>query len=332
MTKVVVYAAGGAAINMTKSLYRPQVDDSQDEGFAQLQVVFLDTSKSNLPKVLDERDYYLIQGIGDAEIDGSGKVRNTNYAAVAMAIPDIQHRFPAGDLSVVVHSASGGSGSVAGPALCSELLNQGKSVIVIQVGSTTCEQEIRNTINTLLSYQGISTKRSKPVVSLYYENSKETPMTENDAQVRLAILLLAATWSGENHGLDSKDLENFLNYDRVSKYPSALTGLKIYTGGQQPVLSKGQAVSSVVSLIREGEDADPGLIVGYHSFGTLSQGASEAIKIETPIHLHTVQGSFSDVVVQLQEKLKIAEEQYRVNPVAALNISHVDVQDDGMVL
>lgn len=332
MAKVVVYAAGGAAVNICKELYRPHDDVLKDEGFAELQVVFIDTSRSNFPKDLPDSAYYLVQGTGDAVVDGSGKVRDTNYKAASLAVPDILHGFRPGDLSIVVHSSSGGSGSVCGPLLAAELLAQGKAVIVLQVGSTTCEQEIKNTINTLLSYQGIVTKRNLPVVSLYLENSKQTPSDQNDVAIRYVILLLAAIWSGENLGLDSKDLDNFLNYQRVSKYTPAFTGLKLYTGDEAPVIEKGQAVSSVVSLIREGEDSDPGLLVGYHSYGILSQAASEAIKRPSPIHLHTVQGFFTDVVVRLQEKLKEAEEQYRVNPVTALNISHVDIQDDGLVL
>lgn len=225
------------------------------------------------------------------------------------------------------------SGSVIGPVLVSELLARNESVIVIMIGSTTCEKEIRNSIDTIMSYQGISNTRGKAVVAHYFENSKQTPMAENDSIIRVNCLILAATWSGENLGLDSKDLDNFLNYERVSKYQPSLTGLKITSSIMPPaILSKGQAVSSVISLIREGEDADPGMVVGYHSFGTVSEAASEAISIPTPLHLHTVQGYFTDVVAALQEKLAHAEELYRVNPVASLNISGANVRDDGMVL
>ena len=48
MSKVVVYAAGGAAINVTKTLYQPQADALKDDGIALVQVVFLDTSRSTL--------------------------------------------------------------------------------------------------------------------------------------------------------------------------------------------------------------------------------------------------------------------------------------------
>lgn len=223
------------------------------------------------------------------------------------------------------------SGSVIGPVLVSELLAQGKNVVVIMIGSTTCEQEIRNTINTILSYQGVSAKRQLPVVSIYLENGKAT-MQENDTLCRINILLLASLWSGENHGLDSQDLHNFLNYHRVSNYPAALAGLRVYTAGTEAHQEKGQAVSSVISMVREGEDPNPGMVVGYHSFGTFGSAASEAIKMPSPIHLHTVQGHFTAIVNELQQKLNGIEEMYRVNPVNALSLTSVSTQDDGLVL
>ena len=324
---------GGAAINVGMSLFQPKdlPKNDVDDGFAEIKTTFIDTSRSNIKSYIGD-DFYLIEGTTDDPIDGSGKVRATNYRAVSQAVPNILHKHKPGDLNVVVHSASGGSGSVCGPVLVSELLSQGKDVIVIQIGSTACEQEIRNTISTIQSYQGISEKRGKAVVSIYLENNKETPMVENDARARVNTLLLAAVWSGKNQGLDSQDLDHFLNYDKVSKFPPALTGLSIYSAGVEADIAKGQAVSSMITLIREGEDPTPDLLVGYHSFGTISDSASKAVKVPTPFHLMTVQGYFTNIVSRLQEKLSEAEEQYRVNPVHGLNMSSVKTQDDGMVL
>lgn len=204
-------------------------------------------------------------------------------------------------------------------------------MIVIMVGSTTCRQEILNTINTIKSYQGAATSRQKPINAIYLENGKKT-MQENDAVARMNILLMAALWSGENHGMDSRDLHNFLNYTNVGNYPAALSGLRIYTKGDQAVVEKGRAVSSVLSMVREGEDPDPGMIVGYHSFGQFSQAASDAVKMPTPVHLHTVQGYFTNIVDGLQVKLDEVDELHRVNTVNTLNLKDVSTDDIGMVL
>lgn len=331
MPTLKLYCAGGASLNIGRSFHHSIAGSGNEPGFANMKVVYIDTSRSNFPADFNA-EFYQIEGDGENKIDGSGKVRDTNYPAVAKAMPDILHRHKPEDINVVMHSASGGSGSVIGPVLVSELLAQSKAVVVIMIGSTTCEQEIRNTIKTIYSYQGISQSRGRPVVATYLENSETSTMSQNDSLARISVLLLASVWSGQNQGLDSKDLDNFLNYDRVSKYPAALTGLKIYSGKEHAKVEKGQAVSSVVSLIREGEDANPGMVVGYHSFGIISAAASDVIEMPSPIHLHTVQGYYTDVVARLQAKLTAAEEMYRVNPVNSLNISGLAVESNGICL
>lgn len=100
-----LYACGGAAANIAKELYRSH--GAKDPGFAELNITFVDTSRSNIPKEVKE-EFYHIQGMGDAVVDGSGKVRDTNYKAVTLAVPDILHRYKAGDINIVLHSASGG--------------------------------------------------------------------------------------------------------------------------------------------------------------------------------------------------------------------------------
>lgn len=332
MNTVRIYAAGGAAINIVKKFHQPNGNNKKTPGFAVISPTYIDTSRSNLPADA-ENETYLVQSTGEHTIDGSGKVRSANYQAVTAAIPEILHRFKPEILNIVVHSTGGGSGSVIGPTLVSELLANDQTVIVIMIGSTTCEQEIRNSINSVLSYQGICSKRNKAIISMYMENSRDRPFGQIDAAVQINILTLAAAWSGDNHGLDKQDLINFLNYDRVSKFQPNLTGLNIFTNNQPVQIEKGQAISSALTLIGPGEDPHPGLPVSYHSFGQLSEAARESMQdAQTPLHFHTVQGYFPSIVSRLEKQLKEAEEMYRVNAVQSLSLQNVKLQDDGMVL
>ena len=104
----------------------------------------------------------------------------------------------------------------------------------------------------------------------------------------------------------------------------------IRSKGEKIDFQKGQAISSVVSLIRDGEDPHPGMVVGYHSYGILSEAASMAVKLPSPIHLCTVQGFFAEIIARLQAELASAEELYRVNQVSQLKVTNA--QDDGLVL
>lgn len=327
---VCLFACGGAAANIAKKIHQPNTDEAQP-GFARLHTFYVDTSLSNVPNGVQD-NFFHITGTSSDVIDGSGMVRRTNHAAISKSIPEILHRFKPGNLNIILHSASGGSGSVIGPELVSELLANNESVIVITIGATTCEKELRNTIDTIASYQNISSKRSKPVLVSYLENGRKS-MKENDAIVCLHVLLLAAIWSGENHGLDSADLRNFINYNvPAPKYQPMLTALNIYPEGEMPTYGKGRAVASVLTMIREGESPDPGMLVGYHTFGQLSKDASDAITIPSPIQLHSVQGYFSDVVDSLCAKVAEVDELYRVNPVSAIKIDSNLGEESGIVL
>jgi hypothetical protein len=220
---------------------------------------------------------------------------------------------------------------VISPLLVSELLNRGKKVVVIMIGSTTCTKEVSNTISTIESYQSIAQVREKPVICYYVENGK-TAMAHNDNMARTVILLLAAIWSGENHGLDKKDLENFLNYQNVTSYPVGITGLEICGSDSKPKSAKGQPVSTVITLISDKEqDHSPGIPVGYHSFGVFSEKSMARLNIGTPIHMYTVQGWFVPVLRELTTMKKEGEENYLVNPVDQVKISG-QVHDDGLVI
>lgn len=327
MASLSLYCCGGAATNIGKTFHNP---GKTMPGFAQIKTCFIDTSGSNKPPVGDAA-FYHIKGY-DESTDGSGKDRSVNLQAAVTAMPDILHTHPPGDYNIVFHSSSGGSGSVVGPVLVGELLTRGKMVVVIQIGSLTCEQEIRNTRGTVLSYANICKSQNKSVSSIYLENNQENSMADVDAMAKVNILLLAALFSGQNHGLDTRDLQHFLDHSKMTKYEPALVELRCQNSRDFKALEKGQAVSSAVTLIRPGENPDPGMMLSYHSFGEISQDASDAISIPTPIHYHTVQGSFSGIVDRLSHQLQQAEELYRVNPVRGIDLSSVKTAVGGIVL
>jgi cell division GTPase FtsZ len=163
-----VYACGGAGINLGSQLVK--FNNRKDPGFAELKTFFIDTSKSNIQSNIPEDNIYLVDGL-----DGSGKKRDTNYVALAECSKEILHQFKPADINIVLHSASGGSGSVIAPILVSELLSRKSLTIVILIGSTSSRIEAENTSKTLKSYEMISHKRNMPVIAAYKENSPSKP-------------------------------------------------------------------------------------------------------------------------------------------------------------
>ena len=329
--QVRVYCCGGAAVNVVYPLIEVG-HGASDPGYADIEYTVLDTSRSNLlGKDIPEDIFFHVENREKDITDGSGKVKTTNLAAARQAVPEILNMYPPADLNIVVSSASGGSGSVINSLLVTELLSRGKNVVVISIGSSTSAKEIGNTLTTLESYQAIAEKRDRPVVCYYLDNSKAT-LGHNDNMARTIILLLAAIWSGENLGLDRKDLENLLNYQNVTEYQPGLVGLDICGQGETITVPKGMAVSTVVTMIASNEeDHNPGIPVGYHSYGVFSDSSISRLNVGTPLHLYTVQGYFAPVVKELHQANKAAKEAYAVNPVDKIKVSG-NADDDGLVV
>lgn len=99
--RVVVFGCGGAGVNIASSLGSSKYND--EIGFATLDPIYIDTSRSNLDKSLDDSKIYLID-----DVDGSGQVRKENAREINNRIRPIIQQFKPADLNIVVSSAAGG--------------------------------------------------------------------------------------------------------------------------------------------------------------------------------------------------------------------------------
>lgn len=293
-----LYGAGGCGINLVSRFNQFKSPDSSN--FAPIRAVFMDTSQSNVLPILDRESLYLFEGL-----DGSGKKRDTNYQTISERSKELLHRFKPSDVNVVVHSASGGSGSVIGPVLVSELLSRKVPTIVIMVGSTDSRIEQQNTLKTLQSYEMISQKRGTPVIAVYQENSEEIPRHEVDQRVQTVIMLLSTFYSGKNRELDSSDLRNFLNYHEVTTFKPKLSYLDFFS--KDIVLGRDEAVVSAVTLTDDQTPSILGLPVEYQAVGFLNQyssdKANDVMKFSLPIHAAVISGKFISVVQQLEKAI-----------------------------
>lgn len=326
---IAVYACGGTAINIMS----PMADlvKVQDPGYARIDLTMIDTSTSNLTPG-SNHNFFHVTGFGDVTADGSGMIRSANFKAAKQVAPEILHKNQPANLNVIVCSGGGGSGSTIANVLADELLSKGHNTVVVMVGATNCSKSISNTIETLQSFQGISVARNRSLSIHYLENKKGAPIDGMvDVSARMMVLLIAAIWSGENHGLDTADLTNFLRPDTVTQFPIGINAL-VSTANGPLSLDRGQAISTLVSALRHsGEDAAVEQIVPYHVFGILSEAAISKVQVTTPIHLATVQGYFAQVLDRLKKQLASSEDFYRLNPIgAAMEVSSATT--DGFVI
>ena len=99
--KVMVWACGGCGTNIGMQLEKHR--GVSEEGFAELDIAYLDTSRANMRDIVRSENCFILDGL-----DGSGKVRAENHGEISDKIKAILQKFKPGDLNVVVSSASGG--------------------------------------------------------------------------------------------------------------------------------------------------------------------------------------------------------------------------------
>ena len=323
MAKMVLYAAGGAASNIAKHFVK--FIDRRDPGFAEIVPYFLDASKSNLSKEIPDEHVYIVDGL-----DGSGKLRASNYEALTACTEEILYQFKPGDINVVLHSSGGGTGSTLGPILSSELLNRNIPTIVINIGSTASRIEIENTIKTLKSYEVISKKREKPVNMYYRENGDSSTRGTIDFDIQTAVVILAAIFSGSNSELDGADLKNFLDYTRVTSYSAKLALLEFFS--KEISINKGQSVVSLVTLVDDKASSDANIPVEYQAVGKLPDQTKELVSVDLPIHATIINGFFNNIIHTLEEKLKVFDEGRRVVTEKSIVGDDIKSTSEGLVL
>lgn len=327
-----IYAAGGGACNIVSELESTLV--AGDVGFASTLPCYIDTSKSNLiNKKIDEAHTYFFEGM-----DGSGKVRAANYEEITKNALAILQKFKPTMFNIVVHTASGGSGSVIAPVLVSELKSRGEQVIVITVGSTDTRIEIENTIKTLKSYESIAGLRKSPVVMHYVQNTEQLSRQAVNKQVKIAISLLCGLFSGQNEELDTADLKNWMEYLKFSNGPAQLVSLNFVTD-QKDLDTFGTVVSVATLAVPHMNTRLANTVPAYQCVGYVPEvwrmGATDGVQLigDEPIH-YTISTDFiTKATTALNTTLKDVDAAY-ASRVARTSILDRDdhATDNGLVL
>jgi hypothetical protein len=322
--RVRLYACGGAGINMGSKLAHFKNEPS--EAYAQLDTVYVDTSKSNLHAKIDAESIYLIDGL-----DGSGQVRKENYGAISERVRDILQTFKPVDLNLMLHSLSGGSGSVIAPSIVSELLSKDLPTIVICVGDDSTKKFAENTLNTLKSYEQIAKLRKAPVLMYYLQNGPDMPRAKIDERVQALVASLCMLFSRRNRELDSKDLYNWVNYPNVTSHAPGLTALTLVTSLNPATLGTLGNLISIATLTKG--DVDPTLSirpeVQYVGYVDDTLGGD----FKAPYHYVTSDGVFGDVAAHLNGVLRELDDQSAARlKKGGISTGADQVTDSGMVL
>ncbi len=330
MSTLNIYGCGGAGINLASQLLSFQQQEAS-AGFCKVMPYLIDTSRSNIRNEAPSDQIYLFESL-----DGSGKKRNMNYSAISEKTREMLHKFKPSEINVVIHSASGGSGSVIGPLLSSELLAH-KNVIVFLIGSADSRIEAENTVKTLKSYEMISKKREQPILLSYFQNSSTMSRAQVDKEIIRQLMYVSLFFSGENAELDSADLSNFLHYPRVTSWPVGLARLGTHVQADTFEGSKGETFVSCATLIDDQASSVLKTPMEYQAVGFIGEAVKLSLKsqdsIKYPLHLTASLGYFPAVIDSLEKRIEEFDS-FRSTYVHGSALKEGDenqANDDGMV-
>jgi len=213
-----IYACGGAGINIAKKI---------KNGLAN--IYYIDTSTSNLKDITDRSKVYRVSGM-----DGAGKNFKLTYENFKDKGYEVLSEFtPSDKLNILLSSTCGGSGGMLSAILATELIRQKKPFVIIGVESFTSIKEMQNTLNLLKTYKGISAKHKANVCVLLESNEdiEHGIISNREKADKLAITAINVfallTDRTRTEEFDNEDLNNFINFDKVTNNEPAATTLVI---------------------------------------------------------------------------------------------------------
>lgn len=259
------YACGGTGINLLRS-HRGDIVLKQDDGSAEELYTYIDTSFANLHNVV-ARETFTLKGL-----DGSGSDRPKNAAAIKAVMPQILLQHPPGDLNVFIFSASGGSGSVAGPLLWEELQSKNKTCMAIVIGSHETLKRTTNVSGTITGLETAVKRTGRPFVMYYSENDPAKSMVDNNIMPKFVLSSLGLLGSGRNQALDGADLQNLFDYHTVSHNKPGLAMLDVFTKPEDVKRASSRPIAYVALLSGEDQVA-PAIEADYDKTGYLPADA-----------------------------------------------------------
>jgi len=291
------YNFGGLGFNIGAQL--ETFRDHAIKATAQLDIAYADTSDSDMQAEIDVANCFFLPGAA-----GSGKFQGQHLDAIdAHAKAFLQNFKPSETLNIVVSSASGGSGPAFASTIVSELLDAGKNVIVIVVGTTADKREITNTRNNVRSYINIAEDTDKPVPIAYFQNSTATPRAAVDKAIVALVGSLCVLFSGQNHGLDKQDLYNWLHFNenKTTSYGARIAQLSMFEGDDH-IGNIGNVITvATLSSQKSGHEIEQ--TPEYQVVGRIPEDATQVIIEATPIHFVISTGRFAEVLKSLDDKL-----------------------------
>lgn len=198
---VQIIAAGGCGQNILKAILKnnPSFDTA-------VRCRVIDTSASNVNGIPNDIPF---DAIGEL---GSGKDRSKNLDAIQKYIdthPDLFKQ--ASDITFILFSLAGGSGSVIAPLLAHRILrNSNKCVVLVGVVDSSSERDCMNTINTIRSFASSAEKNGHYFPIMLFNNYGVGRFAVNKTAAQRVIEMIDLLTSKSIEEIDYNDKMHFL--------------------------------------------------------------------------------------------------------------------------
>ncbi len=315
-----IYCCGGTGLNIGQRFKSSLSSGDQIPGVAEALLSFIDTSRANLGGE-DNINAYLLRGA-----EGSGSIRSTNANPIKDVLSNLLMEHPPEQFNIVISSGGGGSGSVFGPLITAQLLDEGKAVIVLFIADSSSKMNISNNLNTLRTYDNIARKRDKPVVLHLRENTIDGGRKTADNDMITAISMLLKLFSGKNRELDNQDVYNWINYNRVTDYSPGLASLQFSSDNNLADINGN--VVSVITLTKPDTPIRLGQVVDYHRLGFVPEETADILIGEKADHFVVEEGFVQTFVASYEKELKDIESKAKGRIKTTPIIQNVNKDDD----
>lgn len=316
-SKVNILACGGFGQNIMLLLSKRESFSSLG---AALNLHAFDTSKSNLKRFASTQidakvKKHLVEGA-----DGSGKLRAENHEAITALVTDVVNNNEIEDgLTIIVSSASGGSGSKFADDLHEQLVKRGRRVISMILGTDEDNEALGNTLKTVKTFRHKASLTDKNFVMFYGQNRFPVEGQEGKTYIDEAladelfvtnledILMIGHP---ENNTLDTKDQLRFLNYrldsegGREGKGQLRFLSLISRNEKQDFPSDDDVPVAALSLLAKHGITPQYAMGTGYSTRGVLGESLSFADGV-VEVQFQLFSGRTSKLANQLDKQQKL---------------------------
>lgn len=261
---------------------------------------------------------------------GAGGNRKVILPLVRPQIPALMDTLPEADFYIVTYSLGGGSGSVLGPLITSQLAERKATFVSFVIGAMESTDTLGNDIDTMKTLESIAVKKGMPIVVNYTPNSQgrsfDAINNEIAEKIRKVVFLV-----NQNHGrLDVHDVANWVRFtDKHDYLVPQVCELHIETA-RKDAENVPEAISMVSLYLDPAKEVAFGTPI-YRKAGIIKADDLDATDEQIHFVINSV-GVMEIMKTITDTKLEMTRQQAKFAQRSPIIDADDDVDEDGMVV